>query len=66
VEPGTAADPECLRAPISALAPLVSGDCLPSALAAQGQLEASSPAALALADQLFPLTRPFIAPADQF
>lgn len=66
VEPGTAADPECLRAPVSALAPLVSGDCLPSALAAQGQLEASSPATLALADTLFPLTRPFIAPADQF
>lgn len=66
IEPGLAADPDWLRAPISALAPLVSGDCLPSALAAQGQLQASSPGALSFADELFPLTHPFVAPADQF
>jgi len=63
---GTAADPDWLRGPISAFAPLVSGDCLPSDLAAQGQLHASSPDALALADASFPLTHPFVAPADQF
>jgi len=63
---GTATDPDWLRGPISAFAPVISGDCLPSELAAQGQLQASSPAALFLADALFPLTHPFIAPADQF
>lgn len=63
---GSAGDPDLLRAPISAFAPIFSGDCLPSELAAQGQLQASSPDALSLADTLFPLTHPFIAPADQF
>ncbi len=63
---GSDTDPDWLRAPISALAPMLSGNCLPSDLAAQGQLQVSSPAALSLADVLFPLTHPFIAPADQF
>ncbi len=66
VASGTAADSDWLRASISALAPIISGDCLPSDLAAQGQLQASSPSALSLADALFPLTHPFVAPADQF
>ncbi len=66
VEPGTAHDPDRLHASIGALAPLITGDCLPSGLAAQGQLWASLPSALALADELFPLTHPFVAPADQF
>lgn len=66
IEPGSAHDPDWLRAPIGTLAPLVTGDCLPSDLAVQGKIEASSPAVLALADMLFPLTHPFVAPADQF
>jgi len=66
IDLGTADDPDWLRLAISAPAPIITGDCLPSTLADLGELEASSPAALAFADDLFPRTHPFAAPADQF
>lgn len=66
VDAGTATAPDWLRLSVGTLAPILTGDCLPSTLAELGEITASSPAALALADELFPLVLPFVAPADQF
>ena len=66
VESGTDTDPDWIAADIRDLAPLYLGHHTPSDVQARGRLRASSPAALALADQLFPPRAPFVAPLDQF
>ena len=55
-----------LRASIGVLARLYFGDWLPSEAAAENALAADSPQTLAVADRLFPLRQPYVAPLDQF
>jgi predicted acetyltransferase len=55
-----------LRADIRTLARLYLGDLLPSEAAAQNMFSTDSPQTLALADRLFPLREPYVAPLDQF
>lgn len=66
IEVGSADDLDWIAADIRQFAQLYTGYVLPSEAASRGLLTASSPEALALADSLFPLRRPFVAPADQF
>ncbi|MBV9848599.1 MAG: GNAT family N-acetyltransferase [Armatimonadetes bacterium] len=66
VTPGTDADPDWIAADMRVLAQLYLGYCVPSDAHGQGRLRASSPSALALADELFPTRAPFVAPLDQF
>ncbi|MGI4791684.1 MAG: GNAT family N-acetyltransferase [Janthinobacterium lividum] len=55
-----------LRIDIRTLARLYTGDLLPSEAAASGAIFIDSPQTLALADRLFPLRQPYVAPLDQF
>ena len=65
VIPGSLTDPDWLKAPIGTLAQLYLGYRLPSQALAAGDLDAASPETLALADRLFPLRFPHVAPLDQ-
>ena len=65
VAPGTDSDAPWLRAGIGTLAALYLGFRTPSAMQAAGRLSCDSPAALALADRLFPPRAPYVAPLDQ-
>lgn len=64
-ELGSAADRSWLRAGIQTLGPLLMGFRLPSEAQGLGFLTTDSPATLVLADRLFPLRSPYIAPLDQ-
>ena len=66
VAPGSDADRDWIAVDIRALAQSYLGACSPSELHSQERLRASSPSALALADALFPVRCPFVAPLDQF
>jgi predicted acetyltransferase len=55
-----------LHADIRVLARLYAGDLLPSDAAAQNLLASDSPQTLGIADRLFPLREPYVAPLDQF
>ena len=55
-----------LHADIRVLARLYFGDLLPSEAAAEAALSTDSPQTLQLADRLFPLREPYVAPLDQF
>lgn len=59
-------DGDWMRADIRTLAQFFTGYRLPSEFAAQDEASFSSPAAIALADAVFPRRNPFIAPADHF
>ena len=65
VEVGSANDRHWLRTDIQSLGPLLMGYSLPSDVHRQGRLTTDSPETLALADQLFPLRSPYVAPLDQ-
>ena len=66
VFPCVPSDGPWLRADIRVLARLYLGDILPSEAAASHVLSTDSPQTLALADRLFPLREPYVAPLDQF
>ena len=66
VTTGSTADANWLRMDIRVLAQFYTGFRLPSDAVLEGDARCSSPAALSLADQIFPRRNPFIAPADQF
>jgi predicted acetyltransferase len=59
-------DGPCLHADIRVLARLYIGDLLPSDAAAENLLATDSPETLGIADRLFPLREPYVAPLDQF
>ena len=63
--PGSPSDHAWLKASIGTMAQLYLGYCLPSQTFASGDLDADSPGTLALADRLFPLRFPHVAPLDQ-
>jgi len=65
IEVGRFSDIPWLRADIRTLATLFLGFSLPSEAHHQGLLTTDSPETLALADRLFPLRAPYIAPLDQ-
>ena len=65
VEVGSARDPHWLRTDIQTLGPLLTGYSLPSDAHREGRLTTDSSETLALADQLFPLRSPYVAPLDQ-
>ncbi len=65
ITPGAAGDPSRLQTDILTLARLYFGDWLPSEAFAAGLLSVDAPATLALADRLFPLRQPYVAPLDQ-
>ena len=54
-----------LKASIGTLAQLYLGYRLPSEASAAGELDVDAPETLALADRLFPLRSPYVAPLDQ-
>ncbi len=62
---GTTRDASWLRTDIGTLARLYLGDLMPSAARVAGVLSVDSPRTLTLADRLFPLRHPYIAPLDQ-
>ncbi len=64
--PGTESSGPSIHADIRVLARLYLGDLLPSDAAASGLLSADGPQTLVLADRLFPLREPYVAPLDQF
>ncbi len=66
VMPGQDDDPNWITADIGTLAPIYLGFRTPSEAHEAGQLTASSPEALAVADTLFPRRDPFVSPLDQF
>jgi predicted acetyltransferase len=65
IEMGSPRDPHWLRADIQSLGPLLMGYSLPSDAHRQGLLTTDSTETLALADLLFPLRSPYVAPLDQ-
>lgn len=64
--PGIESSGPSIHTDIRVMARLYFGDLLPSDAAALGLLSADSPQTLALADRLFPLREPYVAPLDQF
>jgi predicted acetyltransferase len=55
-----------LHADVRVLGRLYAGDLLPSDAADQNLLVTDSPQTLGIADRLFPLRKPYVAPLDQF
>lgn len=66
IHPGSFSDRDWISAPITVLAQLYIGYRTPSDAAAVGELQASSPETLGLADLLFPQRNPFATSVDQF
>ena len=65
VGPGSPDDCPRIQAPIGTLAQLYLGYRLPSEAFAAGELDADASDTLCLADRLFPLRSPYVAPLDQ-
>ena len=65
VEPGAEGNTPWLRTDIQTWGPHYLGYSLPSEAAARGLLTTDSRETLALADRLFPLRNPYVAPLDQ-